>query len=249
MTTAPDTKVTRNGCTLTQRVWDLIADVSRVTGHTLVVIQGGFRDPDGAGPLPSAGATASVGAHDIGDVFDIERGTFTDAELTTIAVELRRRNVAFWWRLRRYGWTSTGEHGHGVVRDSVYGLSALARSQVVDYDRGLDGLAHATAAARPYKGKDYHPRPTQQHWPFPGRVVVYADLTSPLRWIRRTASVAIWQQALQAEKFMNDPASVTGRWNRATAIAHARAVAANGGSASSALTTLGRKHGFTWRSR
>ena len=84
------------------------------------------------------------------------------------------------------------------------------------------------------------------------RVVAYSALTSPLRRVRRTASVAIVQQALTAERLLNDPAAITGRWNRATDIAWVRAKAKFGGPPSSAaltLTALGKAHGFTWRSR
>jgi hypothetical protein len=159
--------VTRNGQKLSQSCWDLIADVEGVTGKRLTVVQGGYKDPDGPGGVPSSGASASAGVHDMGDVFDVSRGTFTDAELTAIATAFRRRGVCFWWRLRRYGWTSTGEHGHGVRRNSPAGLAYLAKAQVVDYDRGLDGLAHSSAASRPFKGKDYHPRPKQYLYPWP----------------------------------------------------------------------------------
>ena len=59
-----------------------------------------------------------------------------------VLLEFRRRGVVFYWRTPESGWTKTGAHGHGVVRDSYYGLSAGARQQVDAFDRGLNGLAN-----------------------------------------------------------------------------------------------------------
>ncbi len=206
----PNDKVNRGGVVLTQRVWDLIADVEKATGQDLVVVQGGFQASTGDG----AGADASAGTHDVGDVFDVSRRdatgrAYTDSQLTAIAVEFRRRNVLFWWRMVRYGWTKTGEHGHGVVRDSFYGLSAGAKDQVSQYDRGLDGLSQRTASLRPYKGKDYHPRPTQRRWPWstPKPVVTWDGVKNDNRGMNTLVQQEL--NALTGDRFS---APVTGRF-------------------------------------
>ena len=121
-----------------------------------------------------------------------------------IAVSFRKRNVDFWWRLPMYGWTSTGPHGHGVVRDSAFPLSAGAVAQVRQYDQGLDGLKQSTAASRPYRGKDYHARPIQRPFvygypppaPYPGRPIGWPSPRScssgpPVATIQRALRVPV----------------------------------------------------------
>lgn len=157
MSTSPNTKVQRNGQTLTRRAWDLIADAARAAGldpDDIYVGQGGFK---GGG-----GASASAGTHDGGDVFDIRLRNLPHSKWVTFNTELRRRNVCAWVRSADYGWTSTGPHIHGVLRDSYYPLSSGAKQQVRDYDNGRNGLA----SGRP----DPFPRPKQ--YPYRGIALV-----------------------------------------------------------------------------
>lgn len=147
----PNVKVTRNGETLTQRVWDLLADVSREVGCPVEVAQGGFKAGSGAG--------ASAGTHDGGDVVDVRVANVPDHLRIPLVVALRKRNGCAWLRAPEYGWTSTGPHIHCVFRDSFYPLSDGAKQQVSSYDRGRNGLAN--------DGVDPFPRPTQHHWTEP----------------------------------------------------------------------------------
>ena len=147
----PNVKVTRNGQTLTQRVWDLLADVSREVGCPVEVAQGGFKAGIGAG--------ASAGTHDGGDVVDVRVANVPDHLRIPLVVALRKRNGCAWLRAPQYGWTSTGPHIHCVFRDSFYPLSGGARQQVDSYDRGRNGLAN--------DGPDPFPRPVQHHWTAP----------------------------------------------------------------------------------
>jgi hypothetical protein len=141
---SPNTKVTRNGQVLTQRVWDMIADVGRENGVTLHVVQGGFK---GGG-----GASASAGTHDSGDVFDLSVDGLSRSKRLAVVNDLREWYGDAWLRTPKYGWTSTGPHIHCVQADSFYALSRGAQQQVVAYNNGRNGLAN--------NGRDPHPRPT-----------------------------------------------------------------------------------------
>jgi hypothetical protein len=145
--TSPNDRVTVDGQTLTRRVWALIADASAAVGlsEPVAVGQGGYK---GGG-----GASASAGTHDGGDVFDLRISRIPESKWVPLNTELRKRNVCAWVRSPEYGWTSTGPHLHGVVRDSHDPLSPGARKQVENYDDGLNGLAN--------EARDPFPRPAQ----------------------------------------------------------------------------------------
>ena len=139
-------RLTVDGNTLRLRVWGLLDDARRaadLSPGAARVLQGSYN----AGRV-----AASAGTHDGGGAFDLSVAGLTDAQQDRLIWHLRRRNVCAWIRSPRYGWTSTGAHIHGIVRDEPK-LSAGAKAQVAAYDRGENGLAN--------RGQDPHKRPTQ----------------------------------------------------------------------------------------
>ena len=172
-----DTRETHGGQTLTKRVWLLIDDAARAVGLTGVRVgQGGYKAGSGAG--------ASAGTHDVGDVFDLSVRNVPADKQIPLVVELRKRNVCAWLRAPAYGWTQTGPHIHGVVRDSADGLSGGARQQVAAYDNGRNGLAN--------NARDPFPRPAQQHWTptledtvTPADIEAIAQRCADLVWARQ----------------------------------------------------------------
>jgi hypothetical protein len=139
-------KVTRNGKTLTTRVWGLLDDArshAELPPGTAYVMQGSW-----------SGATASAGTHTGGGAFDLSVRGLTEKQQLRLIWHLRRRNVCAWIRSPKYGWPSRlgGPHIHGIVRDEP-GLSSSARAQVVKYDRKQNGLAQ--------NNPDPHKRPKQ----------------------------------------------------------------------------------------
>ena len=143
-------KVWVDGEQVSARVLSLSRDAARAAKIVMPkILQGSW-----------SGASASAGTHTGGGAVDFGILGLTYAQQEAFVVELRKRNGCAWVRDPAHGWTKTGAHIHMIVRDEP-DLSAGAQQQVDDYDKGLDGLAHSTAATRPYKGKDYHPRPKQ----------------------------------------------------------------------------------------
>jgi hypothetical protein len=142
----PHDKVTRNGCTLTRRVWHLIHDVELENDVDLIVVQGGFRG--------GHGASASAGTHDKGDVYDITARNLSERKALAVVRDLREWYGLAYLRSPKYGWTSTGAHIHVVQADSHFALSAGAKQQVAAYNRGRNGLAN--------NGPDPFYRPTHR---------------------------------------------------------------------------------------
>jgi hypothetical protein len=175
----PDEKVTRGGQTLTARVWALVADVERELGLDLEVVQGGFKN--------GGGAAASGSTHDVGDVLDIRAKTIPRDRQVDVVVAFRRRNVCMWLRDPAHGWTETGPHFHGVVRDSAWGLSAAAQWQVDEYDYRRNGLSGSSS------GPDPFPRPAQHPFTLETDVALTADEIEKIA--QRTAQLvapAVW---------------------------------------------------------
>lgn len=138
------TRVTKDGKTLTERVWLILEDAKKEAGLEPTdarVVQGSYSN-----------GSLSAGTHSGGGAFDLSVRGLTVQQQWKLIRKLRERNVCAWARTERYGW-KTGDHIHGIVRDEP-DLSASARAQVVAYDKGLNGLAN--------KGKDPHARPVQR---------------------------------------------------------------------------------------
>lgn len=164
---------TRDGETLTRRVWALLADAEAAAGippGTLVVTQGSW----------SAGSL-SGSTHLGGGAFDLRTWNLHSGKVEPLVVELRRRNVCAWLRDRQHG--GFDPHVHGIVRDEP-GLSSGARWQVAEYDAGHDGLSR--------RGRDYHDRPTQRPFdPEDDMPLTDAD-------IERIAE-AVWRRAVKVD--------------------------------------------------
>jgi Putative peptidoglycan binding domain len=148
MMATPWDRVTRGTKRLTNRDWQLLDAVGRELKITVKVIQGSWSK-----------ASASAGTHGGAGAFDLSVAGLTEEQQLAYVDHLRRWNVAAWLRSPKYGWTSTGAHIHGIVKDTP-GLSPTAKQQVTSYNQGLNGLAN--------KGKDPFARPKQRRFLLPG---------------------------------------------------------------------------------
>lgn len=156
-------RVSVNGQTLSLRVRELILDAAKAAGipeSKVYITQGSYKGGDGA--------SASGSTHDAAGAFDLRTWNLTSQEALRFVYQLRRRNVAAWFRSPQFGWTQTGPHIHGVVKDEP-GLSRGAAWQVAEYDAGRNGL---TAG-----GRDPHPRPVQETYLLRRRTRVIVPLT------------------------------------------------------------------------
>lgn len=124
----PKEKITRNGKTLTARVWALIEDACREVGVPCVVMQGSY----------NKGVAASAGVHDGGGAVDLSVRGMTAAQINSLVVALRRRGAPAWARTARYGWTK-GDHIHALIRGED-DMSPQAKRQLAQFDMALDGL-------------------------------------------------------------------------------------------------------------
>jgi hypothetical protein len=103
-------RITRNGKTLSKRVWSLIADAEKELGMHLTVVQGSFN---------RGGVSLSAGTHDGGGAVDFSVSGMSEATAIKVVVALRKRNGAAWLRSPKYGWPSSlsGPHIHMIVED------------------------------------------------------------------------------------------------------------------------------------
>lgn len=143
---SPNDRITRNGKTLSRRVWALIEDVEKEVGIPLRVMQGSFN---------RGGVRQSAGTHDGGGAVDISVAGMTEAQAIKVVVAFRKRYGDAWLRSPKYGWPPRlgGSHIHVIIADEP-GLSYGARQQVIAYNAGRNGLA----SRRP----DPFPRPAQK---------------------------------------------------------------------------------------
>lgn len=134
--------VTIDGCLLSDRTWHIIQSAWAATGlpDRPLIAQGSWHQ-----------GALSGSTHNGGGAADVRIVNIPVAKREALVVHLRERNCCAWLRDVAHGWT-TGDHIHMIVRDEP-DLSSGAKSQVVDYDHGLNGLSN--------KGPDYHPRPAQ----------------------------------------------------------------------------------------
>lgn len=140
----PTNHVDAAGHEVSARTWLVITDAWKATGLT-------------GQPLLAQGSwhhgSQSGSTHDGGGAADVRVVNLPAEQREPFVVHLRERNAVAWLRDTAHGWT-TGDHIHLIVRDEP-GLSTGAKAQVVEYDKGGDGLT----GTKP----DYHPRPTQYH--------------------------------------------------------------------------------------
>jgi hypothetical protein len=153
--TQPTDKITKNGQTLTARMWQLLEDAYTAAGmdpdRYLVVTQGSYKG--------GSGASASGSTHDGGGAADLRTWNLPASQQANlcqnVVVELRKRNGCAWYRDQAHG--GFDPHIHVIVRDEP-ALSSGARWQVSEYDRVHNGLSN--------QGPDYHPRPIQRPYQF-----------------------------------------------------------------------------------
>lgn len=138
----PTNHVDAAGHEVSARTWLVITDAWKATGlpGEPQLAQGSWHH-----------GTQSGSTHDGGGAADVRVVNVPPSLREPFIVHVRERNGVGWLRDAAHGWT-TGDHFHLIVRDEPE-LSTGARAQVVEYDRGGDGLT----GSKP----DYHPRPTQ----------------------------------------------------------------------------------------
>lgn len=143
-------RVTRDGITLSARVWGLIEEARRrahVSEADSRVVQGSWH-----------AGTQSGGTHSGGGAADLSATRMGESTALALVHELRilcggPANL----RTPRYGWPAnlSGPHVHMIVRDEP-GLARAAAAQVAAYDRGRNGLASGA--------RDPFARPAWQPW-------------------------------------------------------------------------------------
>lgn len=147
-------KVTRNGQTLTARMWSMLEASYAAAGLAgrLEVSQGSYKN--------GSGASASGSTHDGAGAADLRVVNLPSSARANLCerlvTELRRRGGCAWYRDEAHGGMSP--HIHVILRDEGP-LSSGAAQQVRDYDAGRNGLSN--------KGADYHPRPKQETYRYP----------------------------------------------------------------------------------
>lgn len=183
-------KITRNGKTLTRRVWALIEDVEKEVGLQLTVVQGSYH----------SGTSQSAGTHDRGGAIDISVHGMSESTAIKVCTAFRKRYGDAWYRSPKYGWPSnlSGPHIHVIVADEP-DLSQGAKNQVAAYNRGENGLAsHA---------RDPFPRPTQHHFGSGGSTHVSSGAAvhlSNLRYGKTNDDVKDLQRALNSHQSGTD---------------------------------------------
>jgi hypothetical protein len=159
-------RVTRNGKTLSARMWAFLEESYRAAGidpaKYLHVGQGSFRADD---PVPASGTT-----HNGGGAADLRTWNLPDdvqANLCERLVrELRKRGGCAWYRDQAHG--GFDPHIHVILRDEP-GLSSSAAWQCAEYAAKRDGLTRG--------GPDYGPRPTVVPFVYPPRTVSKVKVT------------------------------------------------------------------------
>ena len=169
-------RVTKDGKTLSARVWALLADAREAAGlppGAARVVQGSW-----------ARGALSAGTHSGAGAFDLSVRGLSRSQRLRLVNELRKRKALAWLRTAEFGWyDEDNEHIHAIVEDEP-GLSAPALKQVVAYRLGRNGLALGK--------KDMHPRPPRFSFVMPGDVVL-----RDLRYGKRNGSVRALQKALR----------------------------------------------------
>lgn len=181
--TSPNDRITKNGKTLSRRVWaiiDLAKKEADIPKDKAYVLQGSWHK----GSL-SAGTHTGAGAADLS-----VRG-LTEDEAIRLVVALRRWYGIAYLRSPKYGWPASlgGSHIHVIFADEP-GLSYGAKRQVINYNNGRNALAS--------NRKDPFPRPTVRKR-YGATVSVPVDIKvklSNLRYGKRNADVKDLQRAL-----------------------------------------------------
>lgn len=124
---APYGRVGWRGVTLNRRTIDALRWVEKRAGVPLSPAQGSY----------NTGVGASAGTHDGGGAIDLRVGAYTPAQRIRVVRALKDAGFAAWFREATPGvW---GAHIHALLIGDK-DMAAGARSQVLSYDAGRDGL-------------------------------------------------------------------------------------------------------------
>lgn len=145
--TSPNDRITKNGKTLSRRVWAIIDQAKKdanIPKDKAYVLQGSW-----------AKGSLSAGTHTGGGAADLSVRGLTEAEAIRLCVALRRYYGDAYLRSPKYGWPARlgGSHIHVIFADEP-GLSYGAKRQVINYNNGRNALAS--------NKKDPFPRPTNR---------------------------------------------------------------------------------------
>lgn len=181
--TSPNDRITKNGKTLSRRVWAIIDRAKKDAGipkDKAYVLQGSWSK-----------GSLSAGTHTGGGAADLSVRGLTEAEAIDLVVELRKWYGDAYLRSPKYGWPSRlgGSHIHVIFADEP-GLSYGAKRQVINYNNGRNALASNL--------KDPFPRPARKH--FGAYTAVSGDskvLLSKLKYGARNPDVKDLQRALR----------------------------------------------------
>ena len=139
----PYGRVGWRGVTLNRRTIDALQWVEKRAKVPLSPAQGSY----------NRGVGASAGTHDGGGAIDLRVGAYSEAQRIAVVRALKDAGFAAWYRAAVPGlW---GAHIHALLIGDKE-MAAGARSQVLSYDAGRDGLR----GNRP--DPTYRPKPRKQ---------------------------------------------------------------------------------------
>jgi len=121
------------------RTIEMIKWAEKTAGFAFRITQGSYN---------KGGVAASAGTHDGGGVVDFSVRLMTEARRAKMVKALKDAGFAAWYRTMDQGFDSNHVHAVAIgCPDSA----PLAKAQVVDYDKGLNGLKghHADPTYRP----------------------------------------------------------------------------------------------------
>lgn len=120
-------KVVFRGFSFDERTVEMIKWAEKTAGFKFRITQGSY----------STGVAASAGTHDGGGVVDFSVRLMTEKRRAKMVKALKDAGFAAWYRKIEQGFDSN--HVHAVAIGCT-DLALLAKKQVTDYDKGLDGL-------------------------------------------------------------------------------------------------------------
>lgn len=121
------TKVVFRGFTFDERTIEMIKWAEEKAGFQFRITQGSY----------STGVAASAGTHDGGGVVDFSVRLMTPKKRNKMVDSLKNAGFAAWYRKKTDGFDSN--HVHAVAIGCL-DLAPLAKAQVRDFDKGLNGL-------------------------------------------------------------------------------------------------------------
>lgn len=141
----PYGRVGWRGVTLNRRTVDALRWVERRAKVPLSPAQGSY----------NRGVAASAGTHDGGGAVDLRVGSYSEDQRIAVVRALKDAGFAAWFRPYNWDGRKGGAHIHALLIGDKE-MAAGARSQVLAYDAGRDGLR----GNRP--DPTYRPKPRKQ---------------------------------------------------------------------------------------